>query len=211
MAFLPTGVPITKRLFDLVISFSGLIILSPILLLISIAILLFYGQPVLFRQLRPGYKGKPFFILKFRTMAETHDSQGALLPDEQRITWFGKFLRTSSLDEITELLNIVKGDMSWVGPRPLLMQYLDRYTPHQARRHEVLPGITGWAQINGRNAITWEDKFNYDVWYVDHWSFWLDMKILGLTVWKVLLREGINQPGYISAGEFMGSDEDSRQ
>ena len=144
-------------------------------------------------------------------MADAFDSQGVLLPDEQRLTWFGKILRATSLDELPELLNVAKGDMSLVGPRPLLMQYLDRYTSQQARRHEVLPGITGWAQVNGRNAITWEDKFRYDVWYVDHWSFRLDMKILGLTFWKVLLREGINQSGHISAGEFMGSEDEFRQ
>jgi len=144
-------------------------------------------------------------------MAEVFDSGGKLLPDEERLTWLGRFLRATSLDELPELLNVVKGEMSWVGPRPLLMQYLERYTPEQARRHEVLPGITGWAQINGRNTITWEDKFRYDVWYVDHWSFWFDMKIIWLTIWKVLIREGINQPGYISAGEFMGADTSKEQ
>jgi len=211
MAFLPTGVPVLKRIFDLVVSLIGLILLSPLLILISIAVILFYGQPVLFRQQRPGYKSKPFFIYKFRTMADAFDSQGIMLPDDERLSWLGRFLRATSLDELPELLNVAKGDMSLVGPRPLLMQYLERYNPQQARRHEVLPGITGWAQINGRNTITWEDKFRYDVWYVDHWTFWLDMKILGLTFWKVLLREGINQPGHISAGEFMGSDNESRQ
>ena len=211
MAFLPIGVPFVKRMFDLVVSLIGLILLSPLLLLISVAVRLFYGQPVLFRQQRPGYTSKSFFIFKFRTMADEFDSQGILLPDSQRLTWLGRFLRASSLDELPELFNVARGDMSLVGPRPLLMQYLDRYTPQQARRHEVLPGITGWAQINGRNTITWEDKFRYDVWYVDHWTFWLDMKILGLTFWKVLLREGINQPGHISAGEFMGTVNESRQ
>jgi len=211
MAFLPSGVPFVKRLFDLVVSSIGLIVLSPLLILISIAVMLFYGQPVLFRQQRPGYKSKSFSIFKFRTMADAFDSQGKLLPDAERLTWLGRFFRATSLDELPELLNVARGDMSLVGPRPLLMQYLERYTPHQSRRHEVLPGITGWAQVNGRNTITWEDKFNYDVWYVDHWSFWLDMKILGLTIWKVLLREGINQPGRISAGEFMGDENESRQ
>ncbi len=211
MAFLPTDVPLLKRIFDLVVSCAGLILLSPLLLIITIAVLLFYDQPVLFRQQRPGHKSKSFFIYKFRTMADTYDKKGGLLPDVQRLTWLGRFLRATSLDELPELLNVAKGDMSLVGPRPLLMQYLDRYTSQQARRHEVLPGITGWAQVNGRNAITWEDKFRYDVWYVDHWSFWLDMKILVLTFWKVLLREGINQPGHISAGEFMGSEEEFRQ
>jgi lipopolysaccharide/colanic/teichoic acid biosynthesis glycosyltransferase len=211
MAFLPKGVPLAKRFFDLIVSLIGLILLSPLLLIISIAVLLIYGQPVLFRQQRPGYKSKPFFIYKFRTMADVFDSKGKLLPDTDRLTWLGRLLRATSLDELPELLNVARGDMSLVGPRPLLMQYLDRYTHQQARRHEVLPGITGWAQINGRNAITWEDKFRYDVWYVDHWTFWFDMKILGLTFWKVLLREGINQPGHISAGEFMGSDNESQQ
>lgn len=211
MAFLPKGVPLAKRFFDLIVSLIGLILLSPLLLIISIAVLLIYGQPVLFRQQRPGYKSKPFFIYKFRTMADVFDSKGKLLPDTDRLTWLGRLLRATSLDELPELLNVARGDMSLVGPRPLLMQYLDRYTHQQARRHEVLPGITGWAQINGRNAITWEDKFRYDVWYVDHWTFWFDVKILGLTFWKVLLREGINQPGHISAGEFMGSDNESQQ
>ena len=211
MAFLPKGIPLAKRFFDLIVSLIGLILLSPLLLIIAIAVLFIYGQPVLFRQQRPGYKSKPFFIYKFRTMADVFDSQGKLLPDTDRLTWLGRLLRATSLDELPELLNVAKGDMSLVGPRPLLMQYLERYNPEQARRHEVLPGITGWAQINGRNTITWEDKFRYDVWYVDHWTFWFDMKILGLTFWKVLLREGINQPGHISAGEFMGSDNESQR
>jgi len=211
MAFLPKGVPFAKRFFDLIVSLIGLILLSPLLLIISIAVLFTYGLPVLFRQRRPGHNGNSFFIYKFRTMADAFDSQGKLLPNTERLTWLGRFLRATSLDELPELLNVARGDMSLVGPRPLLMQYLDRYTPQQARRHEVLPGITGWAQINGRNTITWEDKFRYDVWYVDHWTFWFDMKILGLTFWKVLLREGINQPGHISAGEFMGSENESQQ
>ena len=211
MAFLPKGIPFVKRMFNLVISLIGLLLLSPLLILISIAVILFYGQPVLFHQQRPGYRCKPFSIFKFRTMADEIDSQGILLPDAERLTWLGRFLRATSLDELPELLNVAKGDMSLVGPRPLLMQYLDRYTPQQIRRHEVLPGMTGWAQINGRNTITWEDKFRYDVWYVDHWTFLFDMKILGLTLWKVLLQEGINQPGHISAGEFMGTDIESRE
>jgi lipopolysaccharide/colanic/teichoic acid biosynthesis glycosyltransferase len=207
MTFLPLNVPIIKRGFDLLVSSIGLIILSPLLVLISLAVLASNGLPVLFRQKRPGYQGKPFIIYKFRTMADKFDSHGKLLPDEQRLKRLGRILRTYSLDELPELFNVFKGEMSLVGPRPLLMQYLERYTPEQARRHEVLPGMTGWAQINGRNAITWEDKFRYDVWYVDHWSFWLDIKIIAETIWKVLIREGINQPGHISAGEFMGTEE----
>jgi len=208
MTFFPVNVPLIKRGFDLLVSTIGLIILSPLLLLISFGVLASSGMPILFHQPRPGYQGKPFIIYKFRTMADKFDSQGRLLPDEQRLNWLGRILRVSSLDELPELINVFKGDMSLVGPRPLLMQYLGRYTPEQARRHEVLPGITGWAQINGRNAITWEDKFRYDVWYVDHWDFGLDIKIIAETIWKVLLREGINEPGHISAGEFMGTDND---
>ena len=206
MILFPAGIPISKRLFDLLASSTGLILTSPFLIFISIAILAEYGQPVFFRQKRPGFLGQPFIIYKFRTMAEKYDSQGNLLPDVERLTRFGRFLRTLSIDEWPELLNVIKGEMSIVGPRPLLMQYLQRYSPEQARRHDVLPGITGWAQVNGRNAITWEDKFRYDVWYVDHWDFWLDMKIIALSFWKVLSREGINQPGHISAGEFMGTE-----
>ena len=206
MTFLPDDVPLNKRVFDLLVSTFGLLILSPLLLIIALAIMLFNGLPILFRQLRPGYQGRPFMIYKFRTMTDEFDSQGNQLPDENRLKRFGQFLRVTSLDELPELVNVFKGDMSLVGPRPLLMQYLTRYTPEQARRHDVLPGITGWAQINGRNAITWEDKFRHDVWYVDHWNFWLDMKIIAETIWKVLKREGINEPGRISAGEFMGTE-----
>jgi sugar transferase EpsL len=206
MTFLPEDVPIIKRIFDLLVSTISLLVLSPLLLFIALAILLFNGLPILFHQLRPGYKGRSFVIYKFRTMTDEFDSQGRLLPDENRLKRFGQFLRITSLDELPELINVFKGNMSIVGPRPLLMQYLTRYTPEQARRHEVLPGITGWAQINGRNALTWEDKFKYDVWYVDHWNFWLDMKIIAETIWKVMLREGINEPGHISAGEFMGTE-----
>jgi sugar transferase EpsL len=207
MSFLPTTVPISKRTFDLVFSLVAIILLSPILFIISIALLITLSRPIFFRQPRPGLRGQPFTIYKFRTMSNLRDKNGNLLPDAQRLTRLGRFLRSLSLDELPELFNILKGDMSIVGPRPLLMQYLERYNPQQARRHEVLPGMTGWAQINGRNAITWDDKFRHDVYYVDHWSFWFDMKIIGLTIWKVLTREGINQPGYISAGEFMGSDQ----
>jgi sugar transferase EpsL len=159
---------------------------------------------VFVRQLRPGLHGRPFTLLKFRTMTEARDPAGNLLPDEQRLTRLGRFLRRTSLDELPELINVLKGEMSLVGPRPLLMQYLDRYTPEQARRHEVKPGITGWAQINGRNALTWEEKFKLDVWYVDHRSFRLDLRIILLTVWKVLRQEGISQPGQATMEEFQG-------
>ena len=206
MTLFPAGIPISKRVFDLLASSTGLVLASPFLIFISIAILASIGQPVFFRQKRPGYLGKPFFISKFRTMAEKYNSKGDLLPDAERLTRFGRLLRTMSIDELPELLNIIRGEMSIVGPRPLLMQYLERYSPEQARRHNVHPGMTGWAQVNGRNAISWEDKFRYDVWYIDHWSFWLDMKIIALSFWKVLQREGIDQPGRISAGEFMGTD-----
>jgi lipopolysaccharide/colanic/teichoic acid biosynthesis glycosyltransferase len=206
MTFLPEDIPLIKRAFDLLVSTFSLLILSPLLLIIALVILLFNGLPILFRQLRPGYQGVPFMIYKFRTMTDEFDSQGRLLSDEHRLKRFGQFLRATSLDELPELINVFNGDMSLVGPRPLLMQYLTRYTPEQARRHDVLPGITGWAQINGRNAITWEDKFKYDVWYVDHWNFWLDMRIIAETIWRVLLREGIDEPGHISAREFMGTE-----
>jgi lipopolysaccharide/colanic/teichoic acid biosynthesis glycosyltransferase len=207
----PENIPLSKRGFDLILSTFGLIILSPVLLVISIIILVYQGLPLLFIQQRPGYKAKPFSIYKFRTMTDDSSPDGNLLPEQQRITRLGKILRATSLDEILELINVFKGEMSVVGPRPLLMQYLSRYSVEQARRHDVLPGITGWAQINGRNAITWEEKFTLDVWYVDNWSFWLDIRILLQTLWKVLLREGIDEPGHISAGEFMGSQNKSHQ
>jgi len=194
-----------KRLLDVVLSALALVLLSPLMLIIALAIRLTMGPPVLFRQQRPGLHGKPFTIHKFHTMIDARDAQGNLLPDAQRLTPFGRFLRATSLDELPELWNVLKGDMSLVGPRPLLMRYLDRYTPEQARRHEVRPGITGWAQVNGRNALTWEQKFALDVWYVDNLSLWLDLKIIALTVWKILKREGINQPGQATAEEFMGS------
>lgn len=160
------------------------------------------GQPVLFRQKRPGLNGKPFDLLKFRTMTEDRDEKGDLLPDRSRLTRLSRLVRSTSLDELPELFNVLKGDMSLVGPRPLLMRYLERYTPEQMRRHEVKPGITGWAQVNGRNALTWEEKFKLDVWYVDNQSFWLDLKIIALTIWKLIKREGINQPGQATAAEF---------
>ena len=189
---------------DLALTIPGLLVLSPVLLIIAVLVAVYHGTPVLFRQRRPGFKEKPFWIYKFRSMTDARDNEGKLLPDSERITRLGQFLRTSSLDELPEIFNVLKGEMSWVGPRPLLMQYLERYSPEQRRRHEVLPGITGWAQINGRNALTWEDKFTLDVWYVDHWSLGLDIKIILTTVEKVLRREGINQPGHATAEEFMG-------
>jgi len=193
-----------KRVFDLLMTIPAILILSPLILIISLSAALFLGAPILFRQPRPGLNGQFFMLLKFRTMTDARDANGALLPDAARLTPFGRFLRASSLDELPELLNVLKGDMSLVGPRPLLMQYLDRYTPEQARRHEVRPGITGWAQVNGRNAITWEEKFKLDVWYVDNWSMWLDIKIIVLTIWKILKREGISQPGQATMEEFRG-------
>lgn len=181
--------------------------ISPLLLVISLLILLIDGKPIFFVQDRPGLQGKLFKIYKFRTMTNGLDDEGNLLPDSHRITRLGKFLRSTSLDELPELYNVLRGEMSLVGPRPLLPQYLDRYTPEQARRHEVLPGIAGWAQVNGRNALSWEDKFRLDVWYVDHWSLWLDIKILFKTFYQILKREGISQPGHATAEEFMGYQE----
>jgi len=207
MKILPVGVPVRKRLFDILLSIPGLILLSPLLLLVGLLVRVRMGSPVIFQQMRPGLNGKPFFVYKFRTMKEVYDTQGQLLPDHQRLTRLGGFLRALSLDELPELLNVLRGEMSLVGPRPLLMQYLDRYTPEQARRHEVLPGMTGWAQVNGRNAITWEEKFRYDVWYVDHWSLKLDIKILFLSLLVVIRREGIDHPGNATTNEFMGMEE----
>jgi sugar transferase EpsL len=196
----------SKRLFDLIITSLSLIITLPLMLLISLLVWIFLGSPVLFRQKRPGYKGMPFLTYKFRTMTNHTGPDGKLLPDAERLTRFGSFLRSTSLDDIPQVFNVLRGEMSLVGPRPLLMQYLKRYTPEQMRRHDVLPGITGWAQINGRNALDWEEKFRLDVWYVDHWSFWLDLKILFMTPWKVFKREGINQPGHATVEEFKGSE-----
>ena len=203
----PPGLPISKRIFDLIAVTLGLIILSPFILLTAISVRIFLGTPILFRQQRPGYKGQPFFIYKFRTMTAASDSTGNLLPDAQRLTRLGRFLRALSLDELPELLNILRGEMSLVGPRPLLMEYLERYSPEQMRRHDAYPGLTGWAQVNGRNAITWQDKFHYDVWYVDNWSFWLDIKIMFMTLWKVVKREGISQPGQATTEYFMGNSD----
>ncbi len=193
---------IGKQSLDMILAALVVVFLFPLLLLLAILIGVTIGTPVLFRQHRPGLHGKPFRAYKFRTMTNAHDAQGNLLPDGERLTSLGKFLRSTSLDELPAIFNVLKGEMSLVGPRPLLMRYLDRYTPQQARRHEVKPGITGWAQINGRNAITWEQKFALDVWYVDHRSLWLDWEIIALTIWKILKREGINQPGQATMEEF---------
>jgi lipopolysaccharide/colanic/teichoic acid biosynthesis glycosyltransferase len=195
-----------KRLFDLALALPALILFAPVLALLALLVRLKLGWPILFRQTRPGKQGKPFTVYKFRTMLDLHGRDGRPLPDEERITPFGQLLRSASLDELPEIWNVVRGDMSIVGPRPLLMKYLDRYTPEQARRHEVLPGITGWAQINGRNDISWEGKFALDVWYVDHLSLWLDIKIITVTAWRVLKREGISQEGHVTAPTFVGTE-----
>ncbi len=194
-----------KRIFDLALTIPSLVVLSPFLIIVALLVRFKLGSPVLFNQMRPGQYEKPFTILKFRTMTDERNADGKLLPDALRLTRFGYFLRKTSIDELPELINMFKGDMSLVGPRPLLMQYLDRYTPEQTRRHEVKPGITGWAQVNGRNAITWEEKFKMDVWYVDNQSFYLDIKIIFMTIWKILRREGINQQGQATMEEFIGS------
>ena len=194
-----------KRLFDLLASLAALVCLSPVFLLTAVFVHRKLGSPIIFRQQRPGLHGRLFSILKFRTMTDTRDETGNLLPDAQRLTQFGKFLRSSSLDELPELLNVLKGEMSLVGPRPLLEQYLDLYTPEQMRRHDVRPGITGWAQVNGRNALSWEEKFELDVWYVDNHTFWLDIKIILMTIVKIVKRENINQAGQATIRPFEGT------
>lgn len=194
-----------KRIFDLIAAGTALVVLLPMIMAIGSAVRLRIGSPVLFRQKRPGLGGKPFTILKFRTMTDAVDSGGRLLPDAARLTPLGRFLRGTSMDELPELVNVLRGEMSIVGPRPLLMQYLERYTPEQARRHAVKPGITGWAQVNGRNAISWEEKFRLDLWYVENWSLRLDIRIIAMTVFKILGRENINQPGQATMEEFMGT------
>ncbi len=196
-----------KRPIDFVLSLVAITILSPILLLIALLVRIKLGSPVIFKQQRPGMNEKIFTLYKFRTMTDERDEKGELLPDEMRLRDFGKFLRASSLDELPELFNILKGDMSIVGPRPLLIEYLPLYSAHQRRRHEVRPGLTGWAQVNGRNAIGWEEKFNYDVEYVDNLSFFLDVKIIFLTIMKVLKREGINQEGRATMEPFRGNQQ----
>jgi lipopolysaccharide/colanic/teichoic acid biosynthesis glycosyltransferase len=194
-----------KRAFDVGAAITGLILLSPFLVLLALLVRVNLGAPILFRQQRPGWRGRPFALLKFRTMTSARDGKGNPLPDEMRLTRLGRFLRSSSLDELPELVNVLKGEMSLVGPRPLLMQYLDRYTPEQARRHKVRPGITGWAQVNGRNAIEWDERLRLDVWYVDHWSLWLDLRILWRTAWQVMRRDGITAEGHATMPEFTGS------
>jgi sugar transferase EpsL len=205
MVMFPPGISLVKRLMDILLATLILALIFPILIVLAILIWLTLGWPVVFSQTRPGYRGIPFKIFKFRTMTEARDQHGDYMPDAQRLTKLGTFLRSTSLDELPEFFNVLRGEMSLVGPRPLLTQYLERYTPEQARRHHVLPGITGWAQVNGRNILTWEDKFRLDVWYVDHWSIWLDLRILLMTIWAVIKREGISQPGQATAEEFMGS------
>jgi lipopolysaccharide/colanic/teichoic acid biosynthesis glycosyltransferase len=194
-----------KRAFDLALAAPALLGLSPILLIIAALVRWRLGAPVLFQQLRPGLEGQPFTLYKFRTMNDRRDPAGRLLPDSERLTRFGRLLRSTSLDELPELWNVLRGEMSLVGPRPLLMQYLERYSPEQRRRHDVLPGITGWAQVNGRNAITWEQKFALDAWYVNHVSIGLDAQILLQTLWRVTQSHGISAPGQTTAEEFMGS------
>jgi len=195
-----------KRPLDFLCSLAGLVVLAPLLLLLAVLVRICLGAPVFFCQQRPGIGGRPFLLCKFRTMTDQRDLEGSLLPDVKRLTPFGRFLRSASLDELPTLFNVLRGDMSLVGPRPLLMEYLPLYTPEQVRRHEVRPGITGWAQVNGRNALSWPEKFRLDVWYVDHRSFWLDLKILMLTMAKVFRREGISQPGSATAEKFTGGD-----
>ena len=196
-----------KRAIDVLIAGSGLVVLSPLLAVISLAIRINMGSPILFSQLRPGRNRKAFRLIKFRTMSDERRASGASLPDAQRLTTLGAFLRSSSLDELPQLWNVLSGSLSLVGPRPLLMQYLNRYTSEQARRHDVLPGITGWTQVNGRNALSWEEKFNHDVWYVDHWDLGLDLAILLRTLWHLVRREGISSEGHATMPEFTGGKE----
>ncbi|MDC0664176.1 sugar transferase [Marinobacter sp. SS21] len=196
-----------KRLFDIAVSLFLLIVLSPVLALLAVCVGLKLGRPVLFKQVRPGLQAQPFPMVKFRTMTDQRDANGELLPDSERLTRFGRFLRATSLDELPELWNVLKGDMSLVGPRPLLMEYVPLYNSEQLRRHAVRPGVTGWAQVNGRNAISWSDKFALDVWYVDNRSFLLDVKILCLTAKKVFMREDISAEGHVTIDKFKGNDQ----
>lgn len=194
-----------KRAFDLFLTIPAILFLLPIIAFIALLLKIFHGSPIIFEQVRPGLHGKAFTMYKFRTMANARDVEGNLLPDSERLTSFGRFLRATSIDELPELINVIKGEMSLVGPRPLLMDYIPLYSLEQKRRHEVKPGITGWAQINGRNTISWDDKFRLDVWYVDNWSLWLDIKILAITIRNVWLRKGINQQGQATAEAFKGN------
>jgi sugar transferase EpsL len=194
-----------KRVFDGGAALCGLIVLSPLFVAVSVLVWLSMGRPILFRQHRPGRFARPFMLLKFRTMSDRSDANGKLLPDADRLTPVGRLLRATSLDELPQLWNVLRGDLSLVGPRPLMMQYLPRYSPEQARRHDAMPGITGWAQMNGRNALSWEDKFLLDVWYVENWSFVLDLRILAKTLWRVLMRDGISSQGHSTMPEFMGN------
>ena len=193
-----------QRLLDLALTLPAVVALSPVLLVVALTVRRSLGAPILFRQERLGRGGAGFAVYKFRTMSDARDASGALLPDEQRLTRFGGFLRRTSLDEVPELLNVLRGEMSLVGPRPLFLHYRERYTPEQMRRHAVRPGLTGWAQVNGRNAISWEEKFACDLWYVDHQSLWLDLRVICLTVGKVLRRSGINEAGHATMSEYMG-------
>jgi lipopolysaccharide/colanic/teichoic acid biosynthesis glycosyltransferase len=201
-------IALIKRLLDFIVALGALLVLLPVIIIAAVLIRFKLGSPILFTQERPGLNGKVFKILKFRSMLDGKDKQGNLLPDNERMTAFGSFLRSTSLDELPGLFNVLKGDMSLVGPRPLLVQYLPLYNTEQARRHNVRPGITGWAQVNGRNAISWEQKFKFDVWYVDNQSFLLDFKILLLTVKKVFVREGISADGHVTIEPFKGSNND---
>ena len=205
----PRGIPVVKRLFDLLLTIPGVILISPLLLVLAVLVRIYLGAPVIFRQRRPGYRGEIFTLYKFRSMRDATDSNGNPLPDSERLTRLGRFLRALSLDELPELWNVLKGELSLVGPRPLLIEYLPLYSAEQARRHDVLPGITGWAQVNGRNTLSWQDKFRLDVWYVDHWSLWLDIRILALTFLKVICREGISAAGTATAPLFTGNADSS--
>lgn len=200
-----------KLFLDILLAGIGLVVFSPLFLVLATLIRIKLGSPVLYTQLRPGLNSRPFRILKFRTMTDETDAYGNLLPDIDRLRPFGRFLRSTSLDELPELINVLKGDMSVVGPRPLLIEYLERYTPEQSRRHEVRPGITGWAQVNGRNRISWEEKFELDVWYVNNWSFWLDVKILFLTIIKTIRREGVSAQGEATMPKFIGNKNNTKK
>lgn len=196
---------LAKRIFDWTFSFAALLFLGPVLLLCALLVRISLGSPVLFAHTRPGFRGKPFVLYKFRTMREALDPSGNPLPDEGRMTWIGSFLRKTSLDEIPQFFNVLRGEISLIGPRPLLMEYLPLYDSQQRRRHDVLPGISGWAQVNGRNAIFWEQKFALDVWYVDHWSLLLDARIFFRTIQKIFVREGISQTGHVTIEKFHGN------